>query len=246
MKGLLRIIIIFVAGLLVFSCAGGNEVEIAFGIDNCQSCNMVIDQPKEAAGLITGGVFYPFCNPICMIHAVNQLKNAQLKPLLVYISDYEAGGLIRASGATFFVGQIRTVMDYGVVAFANRNSADALARSYSGELLSYNEFRSRYENPDKIFTLKITAVGISPAKILADKGDVIAFKFDYQLETIDELLIHGYDDIGPIKLKAGVDGVIVKFIADKPGAGFPMELRNQQGFSSRLVVQGVHTIEEAL
>ncbi|MBC8400240.1 MAG: nitrous oxide reductase accessory protein NosL [Candidatus Marinimicrobia bacterium] len=246
MKQLLQYLAILLASLFLFSCAGGNQAEIAFGIDNCEACNMLIDQPKEAAGLMLEDGFHPYCNPICMIHAVNRLKNAQLKPLRVYISDYEAGGLTNASGAIFFVGQIRTVMDYGVVAFADRNSAEDLARSYSGELLSYNEFRARYENPDQIFTLKITVVGISPAKILADKGDVIALKFDYQLDTTDEIIIRGYDDIGPIKLEAGVDGVIVKFIADKPGAGFPMELRNQHGFSSRLVVQGAHTTEEAL
>ncbi|MBC8402154.1 MAG: nitrous oxide reductase accessory protein NosL [Candidatus Marinimicrobia bacterium] len=246
MKLVLRIIIIFVAGLLVYGCAGGSEAEIAFGIDNCEACNMLIDQPKEAAGLMLEDGFHPYCNPICMIHEVNRLKVNRVKADKIYLSDYEAGGLIPAEGATFFVGRIQTVMNYGVVAFTDRTTAETLTKSYSGELLSYNEFRARYENPDKIFTLKITAVGISPAKILVEKGDVIALKFDYQLETTDEILIRGYDDIGPIKLEAGADGAIVKFIADKPGAGFPMELRNYNGFSGRLVVQGAHTTEEAL
>ena len=246
MKVVLRIIIIIVAGLLVFGCAGGNEAEIAFGIDNCQSCNMVIDQPKEAAGLMAGGEFFPFCNPICMIHKVNQLKVNRAKADKIYLSDYDAGELIPAAGATFFVGRIQTVMNYGVLAFANRSTAEALAKSYSGEILGYNEFRARFENPDKIYTLEIAVDGISPAKILADKNDVILLKLNYNLDSEDELIIRGYQDIKPVKLVVGESPVELKLVTDKPGAGFPMELRNHNEISGRLVVQGAHTTEEAL
>ncbi len=246
MKVVLRNIIIIIAGLLVFGCAGVNEAEIAFGIDNCQSCNMVIDQPKEAAGIMAGGEFYPFCNPICMIHEVNRLKVNRVKADKIYLSDYEAGGLIPAAGSTFFVGRIQTVMNYGVVAFADRVVAESLAKSYSGELFSYNEFRSRFENPNKIYTLEIAADGISPAKILADKNDVILLKLNYNLDRDDELIIRGYQHIKPVKLVLGESPVELKLVADKPGAGFPMELRSHSGISGRLVVQGAHTTEEAL
>ncbi len=245
---LLRNIIFFIIGLLIYGCADGKQVEIAFGIDNCQSCNMVIDKQKEAAGLLIGSEFYPSCNPICMIHEVNRLKISQIKADKIYISDYTTGELIPAIGAevTFFVGRIQTVMNYGIVAFADVTAAEALAKSYSGELLNYNKFRARFENPDKIFTLEITNDGILPSQILADKNDVILLKLDYQLDQIDELIIHGYQDINPVKLGAGESPVEVKLVTDKPGAGFPIELSNYTGISGRLIVQGTHTAEEAL
>ena len=232
--------------LFVFSCSTQKEPRIDFGIDECASCGMVIDRPTEAAGLMVNDEFVPFCNPICLMHMVNQLKNGQQKPTQIWVSDYSNGTLIPLEKSTFFIGRIPTIMNYGVVAFLNREDAEALGKQYNGSIIDHLEFRAQFENPDKTFTVELNDRGMTPEKLLVEKGNVLQITIKYNLSESNQLSIRGYDNLSPIELPSEKTRTSFKMVADKPGAGFPIVFRNNNQIIGQLIVLGSHTKEESI
>jgi hypothetical protein len=237
--------IISVSLIVILICCTGNDgTEIAFGIDACASCGMVIDQPNEAAGIIVQEEFTAFCNPICMIQEVNRLKNAGIKTDRRFVSNYQLGKLIDADQAIFFVGNIPSVMNFGVVTFGNNENALDISSKYPGDILDHTSFRKRFENSDRIVSLSLISSAMEPDKIVAEKNEI--FEFIINATDITGLfIIRGYEEQTSIQIRQ--DGPTkLKLITTKPGAGFPVYIGDYENPVGQLVVTGSHTVEEAL
>ena len=228
--------------LLTTSCSNKKEPKISFGIDACASCGMVIDRPNEAAGISLRDEFIPFCNPICMIHEVNRLINADIKVEHRYVSDFQSGTFIHPNQASFFVGDIPSVMNFGVVVFSNKESAQDISNKYAGEILDYTAFLLRFENPDKIISVHLNSKVLLPNKIITDKDDVLELTINSD-ESAGILSIHGYEKQTQLKINQN-QPTKLKIVVDKPGAGFPIYISDTDDPVGQLVVIGSHTIEE--
>ncbi len=232
--------------LLLSACAGDHGPAIDFGVDVCITCGMVVDQPAEAAGLWHDDEFQAFCNPVCMIQAVNGAKAGGRPVGTIYVSDYTGQGLIEAAGAACFFGPIQTVMDSGVVAFADRAAADAFAREHEGHVAGFDHLRALHETPDKVLRAMVSEGDMEPAKLVAERGMVVSLRLTSALAGADLLSIRGYDSVDPMPLDPEGNETRITFVADKPGAGFPLVLQSSGQVVGQLVVTGAHLEEEEL
>ena len=94
---------------LVAGCGTDREPEIAFGIDGCSECGMLIDKEKEAAAYLVDRELSPFCSTGCLLKS-SENRRQQDRPLpdRVLISDYEGSGLHPAGEMTFLLTESHT------------------------------------------------------------------------------------------------------------------------------------------
>lgn len=237
---------VILCSVILMSCSGEPGTRIVFGVDVCSTCGMVIDSEMEAAGLTAEAHFTPFCNPMCMIRYINQKKTSSNWAEQIWVSDYTGRGLISTNDAFFAVGSIPTVMNSGIVAFAEQTDATGFAEKRECTVLSHQELRQRFEKPDKTIEVIISAQSMSPEKITAQRNDVIYLKINHSLLQDDKLIIKGYEETISTLLHPDQQKTVLKFIPDKPGAGFPIVLESSDQIIGQLIVQGSHTAEENL
>ncbi len=113
-------------------------------------------------------------------------------------------------------------------------------------MAGYDHLRTIHEQPDKILRVTVGNEGLQPAKLVADKGQVISLCVTSTLAGTDRLSIKGYDTVGLVDLDPEGNETRVTFVADKPGAGFPMLLESSEQVLRQLVVTGAHLEEEEL
>ena len=149
-----------------------------------------------------------------------------------------------ADQAIFFVGDIPSVMNFGVVTFGNNENALDISSKYPGDILDHTSFRKRFENSDRIVSLSLISSAMEPDKIVAEKNEI--FEFIINATDITGLfIIRGYEEQTSIQIRQ--DGPTkLKLITTKPGAGFPVYIGDYENPVGQLVVTGSHTVEEAL
>jgi len=108
--------------------------------DMCSFCRMSISERRYAAELLDAdGQAFKFDDIGCMANFLRQKKNsAEIRA--TFVMDFEHSQWIKAENA-FYVraAGFQTPMNGGIVAFANRSSADDAVTKYHGTLQRFDE-----------------------------------------------------------------------------------------------------------
>jgi copper chaperone NosL len=116
--------------------------DIAYGLDLCETCGMLIDQPQLAAASIdTAGQAHKFdeIGDMLQFHA----EHPTIQPKAWFVHDYESEIWLRAEDAYFVYHPDQlTTMGHGLLAFAAEADAQAWAAAIPAVVLSFDEARA--------------------------------------------------------------------------------------------------------
>jgi hypothetical protein len=245
-RGLLALVILMV--FLLAGCGGKEGPAIHAGLDECETCRMVISQANQAAGYMYGNEFHTFCTPTCLLKEYGKKRRVTgTRVLSLYFADYDTGELLPADSVHFLMTQhLPTVMRSGVLCFSSMEKADV--RRESGEtVLDWRGFLVARSTPDKTINVTITGGKLSPEVIVAEKGDIIELMV--ALEDTDReyiISIKGYEEAGYLMLAKGKSVTRFRLMTDKPGAGFPIVNVKDNETMGMIKVHGAHTADEAV
>ena len=137
------------AGALLAACAPRNAEpqppEIAYGFDACESCGMLISEPRFACALLLeDGRYYKFDDLGDMV--MYQLDRPNLKIAAWFVHDYYSEAWMRAETAFYVASDtIASPMGHGLAAFSAWEAADLFAKSECGDtecpVLNFAELR---------------------------------------------------------------------------------------------------------
>jgi len=132
--------------LLLAACAPASgepePPEIAYGMDICAECNMIISDPRFAAATLTqDGVMSKFDDAGGMFNF--HAKHPELEVRAWFVHDYHTEEWTRGETA-FFVKSpdVQSPMGYGIAAFNDRGAAEAFARTVAAAVLTFDELRA--------------------------------------------------------------------------------------------------------
>lgn len=123
------------AFLLLTGCGGepaGGPPEIQYGLEECGFCRMIISEEKFASAIVDAtGTATKFDDTGCLVDYLRE-RSASPGTESIWVHDHATGGWIDAKPA-WFVRDPRgsTPMGSGLVAFASRQAAAALAAERS-------------------------------------------------------------------------------------------------------------------
>lgn len=110
--------------------------EIIYGEDICEQCNMIISEPRFAAGYVINDGNMRRFDDIGDMMAFNSDRHEDVA--VFWVHDYDAKNWIRADDAYYVVsGGLITPMAHGVVAFDDASSAQALADDIGANVMSF-------------------------------------------------------------------------------------------------------------
>jgi nitrous oxide reductase accessory protein NosL len=116
--------------------------EIAYGLDLCEACGMLIDQPQLAAASIdTAGQPHKFdeFGDMILFHS----ENPTIQAAAWFVHDYATEAWLPAESAFFVYSPDHlTTMGHGLVAFETEADAAAFAEQSAGQVLSFDEARA--------------------------------------------------------------------------------------------------------
>jgi hypothetical protein len=234
--------------VIVVACGGEPTPEIMAGVDGCASCGMVIDRVNEAAGWVAGGDFVPFCSPGCLLAEHDALrKTSQQLPQAVFFADYRDGVFSPVVETAFLLtDHLPTVMNARVICFNSVVTAEEM-RLHDDEIVTdwtgYRVFRGE---PDTVIETVIGPGGMDPEVVSANKGDIVLWLASGDgLEEDLSWLIKGYPEVEPPPVVKAGDPTELRFMATRPGAGFPIERKTDGSPLGMLKVSGAHTADEA-
>ena len=233
---------------LIAGCGGEPTPEVVAGIDGCASCGMVIDRVNEAAGWIEGGDFVPFCSPGCLLAEHDALrKSSQPLPQQAFFADYRDGTFAPAVETAFLLtDHVPTVMNARVICF-NSVVAAADMRQHDDEIVTdWTGYRVLRGEPDSVIETVFGPGGMDPEVVTTNKGDTVLWRA--RSEGLEEDLtwaIKGYPEVEPAIVAATGAEIELRFMATRPGAGFPIENVSDGEPLGMLKVSGAHTADEA-
>jgi len=234
--------------VLVVGCGDEPRPEIMAGVDGCASCGMVIDRVNEAAGWIEGKEFVPFCSPGCLLAEHDALrKSGQAPPEAVFLADYRDGTFSPAEETAFLLtDHLPTVMDARVICF-NSVAAAGDMRQHDDEILTdWTGYRVARGEPDTVIETVFGPGGMDPEVVMASKGDIVLWRASGEaLEEDLSWTIKGYPEIEPATVAAAGGDMELRFMATRPGAGFPIVNVSGDKPLGKLRVSGAHTADEA-
>jgi hypothetical protein len=236
----------FVPAVLLAGCNGNAKPEVVPGIDACNGCGMVIDQPGQACGYVSKGEFVTFDSPACLLRSYEALRKAGNEPLpAVYVADYRDATMHPAETSAFLLTDRRpTVMNGGVLCFADRAAAEEL-RSHEDEVVTdWAGFRTARGEPDRVLEVSFGPAGMVPEIVEAAKGELVLWQA--QSSGLDHDLVvavTGYPELGSVVLPASGEPVVFRLRAERPGAGFPVVEEGGRSLGM-LKVSGAHTADE--
>lgn len=240
--------LLFSVAALVASCGGEVTPEIAAGVDGCGECGMVIDRTNEACGWIEDGRFEPFCSPGCLLARYDERRASGTDlPIAIFFADYHGGGFSAAQTTAFLLSDhVPTVMDGRVVTFLSTEAAEALRHHDDETITDWLGYRVLRGRPDTIVESRISTAGMEPESVTVAKGDIVSWRVaGTDLENDLEFHIVGYPEIAPVRLAATGAPTDLRFLAVRPGAGFPIESPDGGTTFGMLKVTGAHTADEA-
>lgn len=131
--------------VLAWGCAEGSTTivppEIRYGEDLCAECNMVISDPRFAAGYVyevSEGRYQSLAFDDIGDLLVHMDKHPAHKIVAWYVHDYQSAEWLDATTAYYVVGeQIRSPMNHGIAAHATEAAATAMAANLAGEMMDW-------------------------------------------------------------------------------------------------------------
>jgi len=241
-----RITAALVPAMLLVGCNGNAKLEVVPGIDACNECGMVIDQPGQACGYVSDGEFVSFDSPACLLRSYEALRKAGTESLpAVYVADYGDATMHPAETSAFLLTDHRpTVMNGGVLCFADRAAAEAL-RSHEDEVVTdWAGFQTARGEPDRVLEVSFGSTGMVPEIVEAAKGELVLWRAQsIGLERDLVVVVKGYPEVGSVVLPASGEPVVFRLRAERPGAGFPVVGDDGEPLGM-LKVSGAHTADE--
>ena len=132
--------------LVVSACAGVQAAdgppEINYGRDICIECGMIIDDPRFAAAYrLEDGTQREFDDLGGLV--IYGRENGELDVASVWVSDFDDEVMIDAETAHFVPTRgVASPMGHGILAFAERNRAEAMANSVDGEVIDWAKVKA--------------------------------------------------------------------------------------------------------
>ncbi len=232
----------------IMGCSGEVTPEIIARVDGCRECGMVIDRVDEACGWVHDGEFVTFCSPGCLLEQHDGLRaTGKELPVSISFADYNGSGFSVAENTAFLLtDHVPTVMNARVITFASTEAASAM-RQHEDEIITdwigYRVYRGR---PDVVVETVFTNEGMEPESVGVAKGEIVLWRATGRgLEEDLNFSIGGYPEVGPATLAAGDGMTEIRFLATRPGAGFPIERTDDGRAIGMLKVSGAHTADEA-
>jgi nitrous oxide reductase accessory protein NosL len=138
-----RVFLLGIAAVGLGACGGEDEdsngpPDISYGEEMCDRCNMVIGEERHAAAFGSGGSeWLLFDDTGEMIMTV---QDEGLGERVAWVHDFETLAWVDATAASYVLLPGRnTPMATGIIAFADRARADAVATERGGWAKSWNE-----------------------------------------------------------------------------------------------------------
>ena len=234
--------------LTLTECVREPKIEVVAGVDVCSECHMVIDQVNQAAGFVRGNSFVTFDSPGCLLRYLESMpKDERPQPGEIFFADYRTGFFQSADLSAFLLtSHIPTVMNAQVVVFSDATGA-MNTREHADEVVTdWVGYRTERGTPDTILEVVFGPQGMEPDLVEVTKDDLVHLNaVGRGLDNDLTLSIRGYPEAGAITIPASGDTVQIRFLALKPGAGFPIGVSGDDPMGM-LRVAGAHTAEEAV
>jgi len=151
MKTKAPLILLLLLFLLAACAQGTTELkapEIRYGEDVCVDCNMIISDPRFATAYayeLSPGRYQSALFDDLGDMLIYADKNPTHKVVAWYVHDYETKEWTDATTASYLVsGQVETPMASGIVSFASRDRAEAMAYSLGTEVMDWNTLQEKY------------------------------------------------------------------------------------------------------
>lgn len=124
----------------VASCGGEPAelapAEVAWGVDVCERCHMVIDDPDRAAQWVERtGEARKFDEPGDLVAWLAEGERAEGR---AFVGDFAGTGWVPAEAASFVRGAVSTAMGHDVIAYRDRARADSLAAARGGRVVDWS------------------------------------------------------------------------------------------------------------
>ncbi|MEN8138241.1 MAG: nitrous oxide reductase accessory protein NosL [Bacteroidota bacterium] len=120
--------------------------EINYGKDQCNFCNMKIEDDQHSAEVITKkGKVFKYDAIECMMRDYNEAHN---KVAMFFVNDYDsAKTLVNAKETTFLISKnLPSPMGEFLTGFSDSSSAKKMLEEKGGKLYSWDELTSYFEN----------------------------------------------------------------------------------------------------
>ena len=241
---------IMAAGLaaLVTGCTGEVTPDVVAGVDGCGECGMVIDRVNESCGWIDDGEFEPFCSPGCLLSKYDDSRAAGVEiPSSIFFADYQGSGFSPAATTAFLLtDHVPTVMNSRVITFSSIAAAETMQRHDDETTADWTGYRVLRGRPDRVVETVFSAAGMEPESVTVAKDDIVLWRVTG--DGLGEDLtfqIRGYPEVAPATVSSGGGTTELRFLATRPGAGFPIESSDGDGPLGMLKVTGAHTADEA-
>ncbi len=138
---MLRVLLVFLLPLFLFSCKKDIPEPIRLGEDVCEYCKMVIADERFAAEVITKrGKVYKFDAIECMVGYFNE-KEEHIKK--AYVVNFLNPKEFLEAESAFYVRSpdIRSPMGMNLSAYKSQEEARAMLKDKQGEVLDWKELR---------------------------------------------------------------------------------------------------------
>lgn len=132
-------LIMLVGFLVVTACSGKIDLDkppdIAYGVDPCDRCLMIINEARFAAAYITSsGETRRFDDIGGMLAYIDEFED----DIAVYwVHDFETEVWLKAEDAYYVDSEQQTPMGFGIVAFNDWQTAENWSDEYGGTVLTF-------------------------------------------------------------------------------------------------------------
>jgi copper chaperone NosL len=137
--------VLLVAFVLAACAPPGDEPqppEIAYGLDICEACGMIIDEPRFAgAMLLDGGETLKFDDIGEMF--TYHVDHPELEVRAWFVHDYDSERWVHGENAFYVMADmLKSPMGHGVAAFGAKTAADEFAIEHDARVLTFDEMRA--------------------------------------------------------------------------------------------------------
>lgn len=143
---LLLVSVWLLLALVLAGCSPGDDVasppEIRYGVDVCDYCNMIINEPRFAAAYYSEAGETRRFDDIGEIFLYAEEQGEAVESYWVH--DFHSEDWVKADSATFaYDPDLMTPMGWGIAAFASESDATAYHDEHGATILSYTELREQ-------------------------------------------------------------------------------------------------------
>ncbi|MCE7984754.1 MAG: hypothetical protein DYG89_26580 [Caldilinea sp. CFX5] len=139
------LLLLLLTGLLLAACSRGettpNPPTIRYGEDTCTHCNMIISDPRYAAGYaheISAGRYESLAFDDIGDLLADLGEHAERHIVAWYVHDYESEEWLDATAAYYVVSdEIISPMGHGIAAHATQAAAEQMAQAKNGQVFDW-------------------------------------------------------------------------------------------------------------